>query len=229
MSRYHLSYLAYPFLFLLSCFFSVLIVFDSARADSEQEFLNTLKSTSQFTVAVLPMENMTVEGDVAYYLRLRLCEQLQVKGYSVVDNTLIDKKLYEHGVSHAGQLRLLSFDELTKFIPADGYLSGIVEQAAIQHGGIYNSFVYTGSLKLQDRTGKVWWSALQDRIAKRRFALDPVNMLVDVALTEGAVDTELAISALADRMLEKLPNGPSTVLVEESLLDMAVEVKVREK
>ena len=193
-------------------------------------FIKTLQNSSEFTVAVLPMENLTVEGDIAFHFRNRLTERLKAKGYTVVDNKIVDDKLYQLGVSHAGQLRLLSFQQLQEMTAADAFLSGVVEQGAVQHAGVYNSYVFSCSLKLQDRDSKVIWSSLQNRVAKRRFAIDPINIFLDIALTEGGGDMQEAVYALADQMLANLPDGlVHSVKQEDSLLDMAVETKAREE
>lgn len=190
------------------------------------EFQDNVKNVSQYTVAILPMENFTVEGDVAYHFRTRLTKRLEAKGYTVVDTNLVDQALYKQGVSNAGQLRLLPFETLKSIISADSFLSGVVEQAAIQHAGIYNGYVFTCSLKLQDHTGRVLWSRLQNRVAKRRFALDPINAFLDIALTAGGGDMKQAVFALADIMLSTFPNGPVIVLsTDDALLERAIEVK----
>lgn len=194
------------------------------------EFLQQLATGSEYKIAVLPMENLTVEGDIAYHFRVRLSERLRAKGYTVVDNTLVDEKLYQLGVAHAGQLRLLPFAELQQLTSADGFLSGVVEQGAVQHAGVYNSYVFTCSLKLQDRDGKVIWSSLQNRVAKRRFAIDPINMFLDIALTEGGGDLQQAVYALADIMLKNMPEGPVQVVSGgDALLDMAISTTAKEK
>jgi hypothetical protein len=194
------------------------------------QFLQALKAQPEFKVAVLPMENLTVEGDIAFHFRIRLQERLRAKGFSLIDSALIDDSLYKLGVAHAGQLKLLPFAELQKLTSADGFLSGVVEQGAVQHGGVYNSYVFTCSLKLQDRQGNVLWSALQNRVAKRRFAVDPINMFLDIALTEGGGDMQQAVYALADKMLAQLPDGPVRVVSgQDSLLDMAVETRAKEE
>ena len=194
------------------------------------QFLKALQVQPEFRVAVLPMENLTVEGDIAFHFRTRLQERLRAKGFSLIDAALIDDSLYRLGVAHAGQLKLLPFAELQKLTSADGFLSGVVEQGAVQHGGVYNSYVFTCSLKLQDRQGNVLWSALQNRVAKRRFAVDPINMFLDIALTEGGGDMQQAVYALADKMLSQLPDGPVRVVSgQDSLLDMAVETRAKEE
>ena len=192
-------------------------------------FLEQLQNVSSYTVAILPMENLSVDPDVAYHFRQRITERLRAKGYTVVNNEIIDKQLYDSGVAHAGQLGLLPFEELRKVSSADGFLSGVVEQSAIQHGGIYNAYVYTCSVKLQNRDGKVIWASLQKRVAKRRFAIDPINALLDLALTEGGGNSQEAVYALADQILTSLPEGPVQVVSGDSLLDIAIEIPTQPK
>jgi len=196
----------------------------------DPDFLKQLQKTSSYTIAILPMENLSVDSDVAYHFRQRITERLRAKGYTVVNNESINKQLYALGVAHAGQLGLLPFEELRKITSADGFLSGVVEQSATQHAGIYNGYVYMCSVKLQNRDGKVVWASLQNRVAKRRFAIDPINALLDIALTEGGGgDSQEAVYALADQMLASLPKGPVQVVVGDPLLDMAIEIPTQQK
>jgi hypothetical protein len=196
----------------------------NASQGVESSFLNSLKNKSQFVIAVLPMENLTVTGDIQHHFRMRIIDRLQTKGFTLVDEGLIDKGLNKVGVSHAGQIGMLSFAQLNKIVQADAFLSGAVEQASTQHAGVYNAYVYSCSLKLQDPQGKVIWWAVQERIAKRRFALDPINALLDVALVKGGGDMKEAAMALADRLLTSLPHGPVSVSIGDSLLDAAMEI-----
>ncbi|MBF0380561.1 MAG: DUF799 family lipoprotein [Magnetococcales bacterium] len=196
----------------------------NATQGVEPSFLKNIKKKSQFVIAVLPMENLTVTGDIQHHFRMRIIEMLQTKGYTLVDEHLIDKGLNKVGVSHAGQIGLLSFAQLNQIVQADAFLSGAVEQASTQHAGVYNAYVYSCSLKLQDPQGNVLWWAVQERIAKRRFAIDPINALLDVALVKGGADMKEAAGALADRLLTSLPQGPVSVHIGDSLLDAAMEI-----
>jgi len=81
---------------------------------TDPHFLQSLKTASEYKVAILPMENFTVEGDIAYHFRTRLAERLRAKGYTLIDAKLLDEALYTLGVAHAGQLKLLPFEELQK-------------------------------------------------------------------------------------------------------------------
>ncbi|MFH0781882.1 MAG: hypothetical protein V2B20_08015, partial [Pseudomonadota bacterium] len=62
------------------------------------DFLQSLKMASEYKIAVLPMENLTAEGDIAFHFRTRLIERLKAKGFSVIDSTMVDAKLHELGV-----------------------------------------------------------------------------------------------------------------------------------
>lgn len=188
------------------------------------KFTNLIKERPYLKIAVLPVQNFSVDPDIAWFFRQRLTENLKAKGFSVIDLETLDQILYRKGLTHAGQLTLLSVDELKNLVHADLFLSGVVEQAAIQHSGLYNGYVYTCSLKLQGQSGENLWYALQERVAKRRFAVDPVNALLDVFLVEHGGDHKTAVMALADRMLEKFPTGPAKVLIADPLLDAAVEI-----
>ncbi len=196
---------------------------------TDPEFLEKIRQVSSYTVAILPMENLTVDPDIAYHFRTRITERLTASGYTIVNNDALDKQLYKLGVTHAGQLGLLAFEQLREITAADSFLSGVVEQSAIQHAGIYNAYAYMCSVKLQDRQGKVIWASLQNRVAKRRFAIDPINALLDIALTEAGGDRREAVYALADKMLESLPAGPAKVIVGDPLLEMAVEIPAKPK
>lgn len=188
------------------------------------EFTTLIGQSSFLKIAVLPVNNFSVDPEIAYFFRSRLVEDLKAKGFSVLSLNAIDHVLYDLGLTHADQLALLSIDELAERLDADLFLSGAIEQAATQHGGIYNAYVYSCSLKLQHRNGNDFWHVLQERVAKRRFAVDPVNALLDIVLVEKGGDKKSAVSALADTMLEKFPEGPSKVLIGDPLLNAAVEI-----
>ncbi len=193
----------------------------------DEQFKTDLESFSQFTIAIMPMQNMSVDPEVAYHFRQRVAERLTASGYNLADMTKIDNKLYEIGVQNADQIQLLSFQKVTELVKADAYIFGIIEQAKQQHAIAYNSYVYTSSIKMQGKQGKLLWSALQERVVKRRFALDPINALLDIFLVKGGGDKKDAVYALADRLLQSLPNGPVIVNISDPLFDQAEEVNVK--
>ncbi len=204
----------------------VLMADEASRSNEylSEKFVYSIQTSNDFTIALLPVENFSVNPEIATSFRQILEKHLIAKGYTVLEQKQIDQALGELGLTHAGQLNLLSFDELSEAIPADAFLSGAVEQAVEQHIGIYNAYVYTCSLKLQNRTGETLWYALQERIAKRRFAIDPVNALLDIFLIKRGSDIQEAAASLAHKLLESLPDGPVQIS-DDLLLEQAITIE----
>lgn len=204
---------------------------DSLHLDSSYlapSFVEGLEVRAEYLVAVLPVENHTVDPEAPYFFRRELVERLIAKGFTVRDPAAVDGLLHELGVSHAGQLGLLPFSELASRLAVDGVMSAVVEQSAVQRAGLYNAYVFTVSVKLQDgSSGQVLWTALTERAAKRRFALDPINMIIDTALVGQGRSAE-AMAYLAQTAFDSLPDGPVEVHFADPLLDRAVMVEVAE-
>ena len=104
---------------------------------------------------------------------------------------------------------------------------GLVEEARTQHAIAYNAFTYKSSLRLQHRDGDVLWQGLERKVTKRRFAADPINAFLDLAISEFESDSKMASWALADQLLASLPRGPVQVLVGDDLLSRALLVEQR--
>ena len=77
---------------------------------------------------------------------------------------------------------------------------------------------------MDSNQGDSLWYSLEQRVTKRRIAIDPINALLDIVLINKGGDAKDAVGALADRLLESLPNGPSQVVIGEDLLNMAEEI-----
>lgn len=200
---------------------------ETSEVTQESEFTRALDQMSEFTIAVLPVQNSTVDPEAAHYLRAELAARAEFKGYTLMSLEIVDESLNRLGVAHAGQLQLLTFDQLRSVLGADGVLSAVVEQAAVQHAGVFNSYVFTASVKLQTaHNGEVVWAVLSERIARRHFALDPLNAMVDVLLVRRGGDTQAAMAYLAQQVLSTLPDGPRTVAIGDSLLDRSTEIVI---
>ena len=210
-----------------------LLAFTLLGADAqapERAFVSPLlhrmiDTRSTLSVAVLPMQNVSVDPEVAYHFRQRVQHRLTDKGYAVVDGGWIDNILYELGLTHAGQLSLVSLPTLAELLDADAFVFGLVEEAATWHAVAFNGYAYQSSLKLQQPDGEVLWWALEEKVAKRRFAIDPINAFVDIALTELGDGARKASHVLADRLLASLPQGPIEVTVGDDLLNRAITLE----
>lgn len=188
-----------------------------------KDFTDDLSQHSSYSIVILPFQNASIEPEVSYHFRKRVAQILRSKGYTIVSFDYVDKELMNLGVQSAEQISLVNFKTLAKLTSADAILSGIVETATTENAALYSGYAFTGSLKLQDSLGNVKWYHLSQRVAKRRLALDPVNMILNTALDNDSNKTKEAISAVADRLLAPFPNGPIQV-IEDDLLNQAIEL-----
>ncbi|MBN2895842.1 MAG: hypothetical protein JXK05_08155 [Campylobacterales bacterium] len=188
------------------------------------DFNNSMAHREHFTIVILPIQNATAFPELPYYFRMRLAEQFRAKGYSIVTFDVIDQFLINEGVQSTDQLGLIDYELLANATSADAILSGIIETATLQNAALYSGFAFAGSLKLQDREKNLLWYNLSQRVAKRRVAIDPVNILLNTLMDSSDAAPVKAIEAVADKLLEDFPDGPISVEID-NLLEQAVELK----
>lgn len=215
-------------------FIASILLCTSILANDEQEqtrelyvdevFAKNISDSGMFKIAVLPMQNMTMYPNIAYYFRQHINDLLSMKGYSVISTNVIDNALKNVGIQKADHIRLLNFDKLAELTSADAILSGIIETANVQDAAIYSGYAFTASLKLQLRNGDVIWYNLSQRVAKRSLALDPFNIVFNTLVNQESDKHIKAIKAVAQKLIDDLPKGPSDVVVDD-MLGQALELK----
>jgi hypothetical protein len=190
----------------------------------DEVFAKNISESGMFRIAVLPMQNMTMYPNIAYYFRKHLNDLLAMKGYSVISTDALDRALKEVGVQKADHIRLLNFEKLADLTSADAIMSGIIETANVQNALVYSGYAFTASLKLQLRDGTVIWYDLSQRVAKRHIAIDPFNIVINVLVNQENDKQIKAIKAVAQRSMKSFPKGPSEVVIDD-LLGQAIELK----
>ena len=219
---------------ILICFFILFTFSLSIYANEPKEemrkvyvdevFKKNIKQSGMFKIAVLPIQNMSMYPNIAYYFRQHVNGLLAMKGYSVISHDILDKALQEVGIQKADHIRLLSFDKLSDMTSADAIMSGIIETANVQDAVVYSGYAFTASLKLQLRNGDVIWYNLSDRVAKRNLAIDPFNIIFNMLGNRESDKHIKAIKAVAQNLIKKMPQGPSEVVIDD-LLGQAIELK----
>jgi hypothetical protein len=190
----------------------------------DEVFAKNIGKSGMFRIAVLPIQNMSMYPNIAYYFRKHLNDLLAMKGYSVIKSASLDKALQEVGVQKADHIRLLNFDKLADLTSADAIMSGIIETANIQNAALYSGYAFTASLKLQLRNGDIIWYNLSKRVAKRHISIDPFNIILNTLANEESDKQIKAIKAVAQKLIADLPLGPNEVVID-NLFDQAVELK----
>lgn len=215
----------FSFFFILNIF----LIADEENVETrdiyvDKVFAKNVGKSGIFKIAVLPIQNMSMYPNIAYYFRRHLNDLLAMKGYSVISTNVLDKALRDIGVQKADHIRLLSFDKLAEMTSADAIMSGIIETANVQDAVVYSGYAFTASLKLQLRNGKVIWYNLSQRVAKRHLAIDPFNIVINILANQESDKQIQAIKAVAQKLIKDLPQGPNEVIIDD-MLGKAIELK----
>lgn len=175
------------------------------------------------TVAVLPMQNLTLDPKMEDFLIEEAYRQLSQKGYRRIALHHTHQVMQQLGIQVAGQLSGISNEQLRSQLQCDAVLQGRVDQSSTIHSGVYDAVVVSISLVLRDlKTGTVLWQTEQWRNAHRQWQLDPLNMLINYAVHEN-VSKKNGIQWLVKEMLTTLPAGP-VLIDQQKLLKNAREI-----
>ncbi|HET7732130.1 MAG TPA: GNA1162 family protein [Usitatibacter sp.] len=160
------------------------------------------------SVAVLPMDNLSLEPGVEEALYQAVYARLAAKGYAKTSVEHVSGVMKRLGVTIPGLIAGFSPARLGHELQADALLFGQIEQSARINTLAYDAVVVSCSLRLvHARTGVILWHAEQWRTARRQWQLDPVNALLN-ALLHSTASREERVHFLADEMLKTLPAGP---------------------
>jgi hypothetical protein len=177
------------------------------------------------TVAVIPMDNLSLEPNIEEVLYREVYERLQAKGYIKISTEHVRSVMKKLGITTPGQLAGISLKRLGDELKSDAILVGQIEQSGTIHAGIYDAVVVSCSLKLiRCACGSTLWQTEQWRTAHRQWNLDPFNMLINIVSHETA-SREKRVGWLVQEMLKTLPEGP-IVVVEDNLLLKAQEIRI---
>jgi hypothetical protein len=186
-------------------------------AEESWEVAADFEKHRPMTIAVLPMDNLSLEGGVEEALYQQVYQRLGTRGYSKVSVDHVSAVMKKLGVTVPGLLGGFSPMQLGRELHADALLLGQIEQSASVHQAVYDAVVVSCSLRLIDaKTGKVLWHAEQWRTAHRQWALDPFNMLLNT-MGHANASREDRVAYLVQEMLKTLPKGAIQIDVGDLL------------
>ncbi|RJP46241.1 MAG: hypothetical protein C4548_03085 [Desulfobacteraceae bacterium] len=176
-------------------------------------------------IAVLPMDNLTLEPEMETHLYNSVYEQLQAKGYRRISVDRVQQVMRDMGIQTAGQLQGISRERLCATLNTDAVFYGQVDQSASIHEGVYDAIVVSCSLRLIDcKTGAVLWRSEQWRTAHRQWQIDPFNALINLAAHASASRKD-RIAWLVQEMLKTIPAGKVHIELD-NLLKQATEITI---
>jgi len=178
-------------------------------------------------IAVLPMDNLSLDPDMETHLYNSVYSQLQTKGYRRVSVEKVRQVMKDMGIQTSGQLQGISMERLAATLNTDAVLMGQVDQSASIHKGVYDAIVVSCSLRLIDcKTKAVLWHSEQWRTAHRQWQADPFNALLNLA-AHSSLSKADRIAWLVQEMLKTLPAG-KIAIETDNLLNQAVEIPATE-
>ncbi len=178
-------------------------------------------------IAVLPMDNFSLEPALEKTMYREIYERLTAKGYTKISAQKVNSVMKKLGVQTPGQIAGISLERLKKELNCDALLMGQIEQSGAMHSGIYDSVVVSCSLRLTScSNGETLWRTEQWRTAHRQWQLDPINAFIN--FTEHENDSrEKRVAWLVQEMFKTLPEGPVNVEFG-NLLEKAKEISADE-
>lgn len=218
-----------PITLLIFLVFFMTVSVPSVRAEDESEkdsnYIHpNYQKLMPKVIAVLPMDNLSLEPEIETFLYEEVHNRLIAKGYIRISRDKVLEKMGKLGIQTPGQISGISPRTLGKELGCDAILRGGIEQSAALHGGVYDAVVVSCSLYLiHCPSGEVLWSCEQWRTAHRQWQLDPFNALINIVAHEKSSRKD-RVAWLVQEMLKTFPAGPVRV-VNEDLLNQAVEIK----
>ncbi len=198
-----------------------------AGEKQDQEFWEIHPKFEQYrpdVIAVLPMDNFSLELGLEDTLYNAVYERLQSKGYRRVSVERVSEAMGQLGIQTPGQLQGISLKRLSEMLNAQAVLLGQIDQSGhLQQDG-YDAIVVSCSLKLiHCETGIVLWKGEQWRTAHRQWAVDPINILLN-SLSHASASRTDRVEWLVQEMMKTLPSGKIEVEFG-NLLDQATQIK----
>lgn len=168
------------------------------------------KDRTPRSIAVLPVQNETVDMDAPKIFRRKLFNVILHRGYVSPSISVIDSKLAEKGIREPGQLGSMAPQEMGEYLNVDAVLYSTVTEWSTTYLVVYASIKVEGRFQLIDtKTGEQLWES-EHEVSEKRFGTDKNSMKnsLDFATLQGYDPYVHKVIRMA---FSTLPNGPRYV------------------
>lgn len=161
-------------------------------------------------IAVLPMDNMSVDLDATPLLRPIVAQRLSYKGYNCLPLEQVDRLLKENGVMVSHDVYMFTSEELGKILGVDALVYGIVTDFTKHYAFFYSDIIVGLSLQMVDaRTGEVLWK--DERTSSENTILNSLLIAGSLEKPEDRLVAVLAYNAAFALLSQYRPYAESAV------------------
>jgi hypothetical protein len=146
------------------------------------------------TIAVLPMDNMSVDLDATPLVRPIVHERLAYKGYKVISLDKVDDILKNQGVLISHDVYGFNPARLGELLGADAVLYGTITEFSTKYAVLYASVTVGLKLEMVDcRTGELLWQS--EHYASENTVAESLLILLSEEDIEKAIGKAAAYNA----------------------------------
>jgi len=191
-------------------FLMLVSIFSGCVPMISHNIVTDYKERMPTSIAVLPIQNETVDMDAPKIFRHRLVSTVFHKGYVSPPEAEIDSKLLERDIREAGQLGSMTPQEIGKHLNIDALLYTTVTQCSTVYLVSYASLKVGARFKLIDvKTGEQLWGS-EHEVVERKLCLDEDS--IEECLTFAILqEYDPYVKILIGSAFSILPNGPKYV------------------
>ena len=189
------------------CFFCVILLFGCARLEYVHEVSQQFSDMRPTVIAIMPVMNATVDLDAPKPFAKYIEKALRARGYKVVDQGIINKKMEQEGIHIAEEARSIPDKELGEAFGARALLFTTVTSWETTYLGVYASVTVGARFQLIDaKTSNELWK-VEDEEKEARIAVDD-DSAIDMAVFAAFQAYEPYAKKLVFKSFTKLPEGP---------------------
>ncbi len=155
------------------CSVALILLFTGCAG--HQVIFNNQDFTKPLKVAVLPFANETNDIPAGELFRLLFELGLKEKGFKVMDQNKVDKKLQEIGITDGGQLTAVKQKDLMKALGTKSLVYGTLKKCNYVTTGLFKKKEATGNVQVYHNGEKFFED--ERTLSQKEFRLDPTKAI----------------------------------------------------
>lgn len=187
--------------------FIFIIIFGEGCGGINYILVEDYKAKAPRSIAVLPVQNESVNLQAPEILRPIVHQKIRQKGYETPALSFVDSKLAERDIREAGQIHSLPPQQLGKLLGVDALLYTTVTEFSTTYLVAYAAIIVGARFELRSAgTGELLWQA-DHQVKDIKVGVDQKRMQETLKFAVQQPYTPYC-QKVTDICLATLPNGP---------------------